>query len=117
MYQNIDLDIIIDSGASALNVIPLEIAEKMGLTPIFKGKKVTTIGNEEVRISTPMKLTITINGFEITQDFVGIDTKISFIILGMPWVDTLTSVNFKNKTIYAGKARYPFTTNRNDPDH
>ena len=117
LYQNIDLDIIIDSGASAHNVIPLEMAEKMGLKPIFKGNKVTTIGNEEVRISAPMELTITINGFEITQNFVVIDTKINFIILGMPWVATLTSVNFKNKTIYAGKARFPFTTNRNDPDH
>ena len=35
----------------------------------------------------------------------------------MPFSSTLTSVNFRNKTIYSGKVRFPFTTNRHDINH
>ena len=112
-----DIDMIIDTGASAHNVIPLKIAKEIGIEPQFNGKKVTTIGNEEVNISAPIKLTFKLNGFEQNLDFVIIDTDVDFCILGMPFVDRLTSVNMRSKTIYAGKARIPFTSNRNDINH
>ena len=45
---------IIDTGASNHNVIPLEIANKIGLKPEFLGRTVTTIGDEKVPISQPI---------------------------------------------------------------
>ena len=61
-----------------------------------------------------MKLSFKINGFTQEQPFVVVDTDIDFIILGMPFISTLTSINMRNNTIYSGKARFPFVKSRND---
>lgn len=90
---------IIDTGASAHNVIPLEIATELGLKPTFNGRSVTTIGKETVPISEPLTLDFEINGYQQRQTFVVSDASFDFILMGMPFASTLTSVNFKNKTI------------------
>ena len=112
-----DIDTIIDTGASGHNVIPLKIAEELNIQPQFEGRTVTTVGQECVRISKPFNLDFKINGFTQHQSFVIIDADIDFIILGMPFACHLSSVNFKNKTIYSGKCRFPFTNSRHDFNH
>ena len=57
-------DTIIDTGASAHNVIPKKIAESLGLKFVFTGNSVTTIGNEKVDMSAPLVLDFTINGYK-----------------------------------------------------
>ena len=68
-------------------------------------------------ISQPLTISFEINGYEFTQDFVIIEANLDFIIFGMPFASTLTSVNFDNKTIYSGRARFPFTKRRQDINH
>ena len=114
---NKDIDTIIDTGASGHNVIPLKLAEELKIQPLFEGRTVTTVGQECVRISKPINLDFKINGFTQQQPFVVIDADIDFIILGMPFAKSLSSVNFKNKTIYSGKCRFPFTNSRQDFNH
>ena len=82
LFDQHELDAILDTGASAHNVISKKLAEKLGLKPEYCGNKVTTIGNEEVNISKPMKLSFKINGFTQEQPFVVVDTDIDFVILG-----------------------------------
>ena len=117
MINGKEADSIIDTGASAHNVIPLEISKDLGLNPVFSGRSVTTIGKEVVPISDPLTLDFNINGFPQRQTFVVSDASFNFILFGMPFASTLTSVNFRNKTIYSGKVRFPFTTNRHDINH
>ena len=70
-----------------------------------------------MQISQPICLDFHINGYTQRQTFVVIDAAIDFIILGIPFISTLTSINLRNKTIYSGKARFPFTKNRHDINH
>ena len=111
------IDCIIDTGASSHNVIPKTKADDLGLQSIFRGRTVTTIGNEKVSISQPLTLSFEINGYEQQHDFVVIEADFDFLIFGMPFASTLTSVNFDNKTIYSGRARFPFTKRRQDINH
>ena len=46
-----------------------------------------------------------------------IDADFDFVLFGMPFVSTLTSVNFDKKTIYSGKCRFPFTKHRQTINH
>ena len=94
---------IIDTGASNHNVIPLKIANEIGLKPTFSGRTVTTIGDEKVPISEPITLEFTVNGYSQKQTFVITDAAFDFVLFGMPFASTLTSVNFENKTVYQGK--------------
>ena len=109
-----EVDSMIDTGASGHNVIPQSMAEELGLEPVYTGNTVTTISDTEVEVSRKMKLRFQINGYEQEQEFVVVKADLDFAILGMPFVETLTSVNFKNKTVYSGRARFPFTASRND---
>ena len=109
-----EVDSMIDTGASGHNVIPQSMAEELGLEPVYTGNTVTTISDTEVEVSRKMKLRFQINGYEQEQEFVVVKADLDFAIRGMPFVETLTSVNFKNKTVYSGRARFPFTASRND---
>ena len=117
VFNNIEQQSIIDTGASKHNLIPLKIANKLGLKPIFLGRTVTTIGNEQVQICQAVTLDFEINGFRFNQTFHITDADFDFILFGMPFVDSLSSINFNNKTIYSGKIRFPFTKNRFDINH
>ena len=99
------IDVILDSGCSAVNVMPKTIANDLGIQTQFNGRSVTTIGNEKVEISDPIDIEFDINGYHQTEKFVIIDTDLQITILGMPFIQKISSINFNSKIIYARESK------------
>ena len=110
-----EIDMIIDTGSSR-NIISKKEAERLGITPQWTDTKITTLGGHEFPISRPQNVQIEINGYPQSMEFVIVDTDIDFAILGLPFTDTLSSINLTNKTIYNGKERYVFSKYRRESE-